>query len=214
MTRRQRLARWCHKNAAYILLTAVFMFGALVGAVVSCSISTSANAADDSKVTESVKATDENQPNTVAEEVALVEISHPCTQETFVPDQAEVEMLAKLIWGEARGIKSDTEKAAVVWCVLNRVDSPKFPDTVAGVVTQRHQFSGYKDSFPVLDEFKTIAADVLTRWNAEKNGSTDVGRILPSDYVFFTGDGVRNHFTVEWQSADTWNWSLPSPYES
>lgn len=123
-------------------------------------------------------------------------------------------MLANLIWGEARGIESDTEKAAVVWCVLNRVDSPNYPDTIAEVVTQRHQFSGYRATYPAPDEFKALAEDVLTRWNAEKNGGTDVGRVLPREYVFFTGDGVRNNFTVEWLSAETWDWSLPSPYES
>ena len=37
--------------------------------------------------------------------------------------EAEITALAKLIWGEARGISSDTEKAAVVWTALNRYDA-------------------------------------------------------------------------------------------
>lgn len=41
----------------------------------------------------------------------------------YIPDEAEVEMLARLIWGEARGVASDMEKEAVAWCVLNRVDA-------------------------------------------------------------------------------------------
>jgi spore germination cell wall hydrolase CwlJ-like protein len=41
----------------------------------------------------------------------------------YIPNPDDVVMLAKLIYGEARGIKSITEQAAVVWCVLNRVDS-------------------------------------------------------------------------------------------
>ena len=43
--------------------------------------------------------------------------------------------LAQCLWGEARGIPSQTEKAAVVWCVLNRVDHPDFPDTIHGVLS-------------------------------------------------------------------------------
>ena len=43
----------------------------------------------------------------------------------YIPDTAEVEALAKMLYGEARGIASDTEKAACVWCVLNRVDNPR-----------------------------------------------------------------------------------------
>ena len=59
----------------------------------------------------------------------------PETEETdYIPDAAEVEALAKMLYGEARGIASDMEKAACVWCVLNRVDDPRFPDTVLEVL--------------------------------------------------------------------------------
>ena len=214
MTRTQRLARWCSKNAAYILLAAAFALGALVGTAISCTVSTNASAADRAGVTKQARTSEDDRPKRLTEDAALIEMSQPAAEQQFAPDQADVEMLATLIWGEARGIESDTEKAAVVWCVLNRVDSPNYPDTIAEVVTQRHQFSGYSASYPAPDKFKALAEDVLTRWNAEKSGCTDVGRVLPREYVFFTGDGARNNFTVEWLSADTWDWSLPSPYES
>ena len=42
----------------------------------------------------------------------------------YIPDAAEVEALTKMLYGEARGVASDIEKAACVWCVLNRVDDP------------------------------------------------------------------------------------------
>ena len=91
------------------------------------------------------------------------------TPAPYIPDETEVEMLARLIWGEARGIPSDMHKAAVVWCVLNRVDAEGWPDTVAEVVTQPHQFAGYSPDYPATEEFKAIAADVLIRWE-RKNG--------------------------------------------
>ena len=73
------------------------------------------------------------------------------TPAPYIPDETEVEMLARLIWGEARGIPSDMHKAAVVWCVLNRVDAEGWPDTVAEVVTQPHQFAG-GDRRPLPDQ--------------------------------------------------------------
>lgn len=128
--------------------------------------------------------------------------------------RADVEMLAKLIWGEARGIQSIEQKAAVVWCVLNRVDSPLYPDSIEAVVTQKYQFSGYDESYPLSDEFMKIAEDVLVRWHQEKAGAIDVGRVLPKEYLYFVGDGVLNYFSKEWKSQDHYDWSLPSPYEN
>lgn len=47
----------------------------------------------------------------------------------------------------------------------------------------------------------------------EKDGETEVGRVLPREYLFFTGDGEHNHFRTEWEGGQTWDWSLRSPYE-
>lgn len=141
----------------------------------------------------------------------------PTPEETpapYIPDKAEVEMLARVIWGEARGIPSDMEKAAVVWCILNRVDADGWPDTVAEVVTQPYQFAGYSPDYPATEELKAVAADVLTRWEREKQGGGDVGRVLPAEYVFFTGDGAHNHFRTEYRGGTFWDWSLKNPYSS
>lgn len=136
------------------------------------------------------------------------------TPAPYIPDEAEVEMLARVIWGEARGIPSDMHKAAVVWCALNRVDAEGWPDTVAEVVTQPHQFAGYSPDYPATEEFKAIAADVLIRWEREKREGGEVGRVLPAEYVFFTGDGEVNHFRTEYEGGMFWDWSLKNPYSS
>lgn len=133
---------------------------------------------------------------------------------SYIPDEAEVEMLARLIWGEARGVPSDMEKAAVVWCVLNRVDAEEWPDSVAEVIRQRGQFSGYSPDYPATRRHKEIAADVLTRWEREKAEGGDVGRVLPPEFVFFTGDGERNTFRTEYKGGVYWDWSLENPYGS
>ena len=59
----------------------------------------------------------------------------------------------------------------------------------------------------------TLVEDVLARWMAEKECVGSVGRVLPKEYLYFTGDGVHNYFTTEWQGGQTWDWSLESPYE-
>ena len=124
----------------------------------------------------------------------------------------EVEMLAKTIWAEARGVPSTARQAAVAWCALNRLDVGTFGDTLAEVLSKPYQFA-YDPASPVTDEFLALADDVLYRWYLEKTGVEDVGRTLPEDYLFFEGDGLENHFRKEYEkTGDTWDWSLPDPY--
>lgn len=40
-----------------------------------------------------------------------------------------------------------------------------------------------------------------------------VGRVLPKEYLYFSGDGIRNTFRTQYKGGTRWNWSLPSPYE-
>ena len=108
----------------------------------------------------------------------------------------DVVAMAKMLWGEARGCTRDNQ-AMAVWCVLNRVDDPRFPDTIQGVLSQPSQFHGYSPDFPVWDELKEVARDVLTRWSLEKQGVT-VERELPNTYLWFTGYNGSNHFREEY----------------
>lgn len=126
----------------------------------------------------------------------------------------EVELIAKTVYGEALVTQSDMEMAAVAWCILNRVDSPKYPDTIEEVVTQRRQFHGYSEEHPVIPRVENLVRDVLDRWYAEKNGDTDCGRVLPKDYIYFEGDGRHNHYSTEWLSNEFYDWSLPNPYKN
>lgn len=144
----------------------------------------------------------------------LTEASEKVAQaDAFIPDPEEVEALAKVVYREARGC-SKIEQAAVIWCILNRVDSPEryFPDTIIEVIKQPHQFA-YTDETPLWPSLKALAEDVLTRWHDEKEGAEDVGRVLPAGYLYFVGDGKSNHFTIEYRGRDFWDWSLPNPYE-
>ena len=154
------------------------------------------------------------EPETIEPtEPPMVEIATP-EPTPVVPlwSEEEVYVLAKMVWGEARGVPSDTEKAACVWCALNRVDHG-YGDIIT-VVTTPKQFVGYNEENPVDDGLITLCIDVLTRWYAEREGQVEVGRVLPADYLWFSGDGKRNHFRNAYRGGDRWDWSLPSPYES
>lgn len=70
------------------------------------------------------------EPTPIISPSPLLTLAPEPEEQEYIPDAAEVEALAKMLYGEARGIASDMEKAACVWCVLNRVDDPRFPDTV------------------------------------------------------------------------------------
>lgn len=106
--------------------------------------------------------------------------------------EADITALAQMLYGEARGCTVDNQRKCV-WCVLNRVDDARFPDTIIGVVGQSGQFYGYSPNFPVWDNLRAVALDVLTRWSMEKQGA-NVARELDKNAVFFTGDGTTNWF--------------------
>lgn len=88
---------------------------------------------------------------------------------------SDVELLAGIIWQEARG-ESDRGQQAVGEVVMNRVRSPRFPDSIAAVYAQRGQFSGYGKALRPTDRERVNARLVL-------QGRTD---ILPDDVVYFS----------------------------
>ena len=126
--------------------------------------------------------------------LCVVEVAEPEYEMYFT--EADVIALAQMLYGEARGCTVDNQMKCV-WCVLNRVDDVRFPDTIQGVLSQPSQFHGYSPDFPVWDELKEVALDVLTRWSLEKQGVT-VERELPNTYLWFTGYNGSNHFREEY----------------
>lgn len=122
----------------------------------------------------------------------------------------EIEMLAKTVWGEARGCNK-MQQSAVVWCILNRVDAGH--GSIAEVITKPGQFSGYSKSFPVLDEIRELVEDVVARWKLEKVSCGNVGRTLPKEYIYFSGRNGKNYFRDGYSGDyNTWNWDCWNPY--
>jgi len=72
-------------------------------------------------------------------------------------------LVARLIWGEARG-EPYSGQVAVGAVVLNRVDSPIFPNSISGVVYQQGAFTCITDGEfdkPVEESCYRAARDAL-----------------------------------------------------
>lgn len=116
------------------------------------------------------------------------------------PDEEDVVALAQTLWGECRGC-SYIQKAAVCWCVFNRVDSKLFPGSIIEVVSQPNQFFGYSPSFPVDEELYEIAYNCIVDWHNGEN------RVLDPEFTYFHGNGRINIFTTQYGGDGGRRWS-------
>lgn len=76
-------------------------------------------------------------------------------------------LLAKCVYAEARG-ESYTGQVAVAAVILNRVKSPKFPNTIAGVIYQPWAFTAVNDGQINLEPNQTAynaARDAMNGWD-------------------------------------------------
>ena len=93
--------------------------------------------------------------------------------------EQEAEYIAKVIYGVGRN-HADSDKKAIVWCILNRVEHHSHPDTVIGVCEQPKQWMGYSSENPVLTELYDLALAELKTWY---NGGH---RPMSNDYIYLT----------------------------
>ena len=93
--------------------------------------------------------------------------------------EREAEYIAKVIYGTARN-HVDSDKKAVVWCILNRVEHYAHPDTIAEVCEQPKQWMGYSNDNPVLTENYDLALAELKTWY------NDGHRPMSSDYIYLS----------------------------
>lgn len=118
-----------------------------------------------------------------------------------VPDEL-AELAGRAIWGEAGGIQDEAQRAAVVWCACNRADAW---DMEIGDVLNVDAFHGLAIKGEVPEQHVELARDVLARWTLEAEGWQDVGRVLPSQYLYFEGDGRVNHYSTEYGGGEYWH---------
>ncbi len=82
-------------------------------------------------------------------------------------NRGDVYLLARAVYAEARG-EPYIGKVAVAAVILNRVRSPSFPNTIAGVIYQPGAFTAVSDgqiSLAPDDEALRAARDALNGWD-------------------------------------------------
>lgn len=104
--------------------------------------------------------------------------------------EEEIDLLAKIVWLEARG-ESVEGQEAVVEVVLNRMASDLYPDTLYDVLSQKHpvQFSSWKNrekASPTETEYQSIY-NVL-------NGNTN---LLRDDTLYFSTFMMTKNLDVQ-----------------
>ena len=100
----------------------------------------------------------------IAEAAAPAAAASASTSNSYASD---VELLARLIHGEARG-EPYVGMVAVGAVVLNRVKSSRFPNTIAGVIYQSGAFDAVSDGQINLtpgEQSRRAARDALNGWD-------------------------------------------------
>lgn len=126
----------------------------------------------------------------------------------------DVELIASIVYGEVSDVGTTTEKAAIVWTILNRVDA--WDQTIKEVTMMPNQFwrGGMENTNELSVEARRVTVDVLQRWVREHNGETDVGRVLPPEYLYFRAgpNGTRIVFTLDCPGYVFYEFDMGNPY--
>ena len=84
--------------------------------------------------------------------------------------------------------------------------------TILGVVSAPNQFHGYSPNHGVGKNCYYVALTVTYFYHLEKDTGNSIGRTLPSQYVYFWGDGKHNHFKD--RDGNKFElWSTLNPYD-
>lgn len=116
--------------------------------------------------------------------------------------QKEAEFIAKALYGFAKD-HSERDQRTGIWCILNRVDHPNYPNSVQAVCQQDEQWIGYSDNNPVLTNLYELAVVELETWHNNY-------RPVSAEYVFMSWSSkeiiLRNTYkttntTKHWQAG-------------
>lgn len=91
-----------------------------------------------------------------------------------------------------QGYGSFEAQCACVWTACWRVDAG-IANSVSEAIKMPYQYTGYNANNEVRDDLVMVAINVLTRWSMYHQG-VDVAPEIPSDFLWFSGDGSVNTF--------------------
>jgi len=109
-----------------------------------------------------------------------------------------VDVIARMVWGEGRGV-SRNEQKLIVWTVINRLEDGRYGDSLIGVVRARGQFHGYSPHFPVIPEIREMVVEVLEAWDRGEGAKVYPPFARTPDDRYFHGDGRHNWFRESWR---------------
>lgn len=114
-------------------------------------------------------------------------------------ERNEAELVAQVLYGVKDNSTADLRTLA--WCIFNRVDNARFPNTIEAVVNQESQWMGYRSDNPVLEDLYQIAVDEMEHW---RDGAH---RPVSDDYVYMSWSPssitLRDNYT---ESGSTHYW--------
>jgi len=99
-----------------------------------------------------------------AEEMAAVNVPQGYSQN-------DIQLMANAVYGEARGEPYEGQ-VAVAAVILNRVESPTFPNTIAGVIFEPRAFTAVADGQIYLEPNETAqqaVLDAINGWDPSNN---------------------------------------------
>lgn len=110
---------------------------------------------------------------------AAMAVPEPTPEPDPVADEAE--WAARVLYGTARN-NTREQQEAVVWCIINRMESALYPNSIEAVCKQEGQWMGYSDTSPVMEDLYQIAYDVLSDWH------NDCHRVVPPEMLWLSWD--------------------------
>lgn len=110
---------------------------------------------------------------------SMVAAEQAKAQEAAAAHRADCEAVARVLYGTALHHSEEAQKA-VVWCIINRVESSLYPDNIEEVCAQPSQWMGYSPENPIIASLYDVADEVLSGW--EQGGY----RAISPDYLFLT----------------------------
>ena len=127
--------------------------------------------------TAAVEAIVEEQQRQEAIRASAIAAEQAKAQEAAAAHKADCEAVARVLYGTALHHSEEAQKA-VVWCIINRVESSLYPDSITEVCEQDSQWMGYSPENPIIESLYEIADEVLSGW--EQGGY----RAISPDYLF------------------------------
>ena len=176
-----------------------FMFGVLVLGILFILFCTffyafgyvngqKAQKANDDIAFEAIVQEAENRYNNMVAEYEA-RLNTPIEEDAY---NAEAEYIAKLLYGQARYNSPEAQKA-IAWLIINRVESPYYPNSVQEVVEQPSQWMGYNDNNIIEDRLYEVALTAVNDWH---NGAH---RPFSADFLYmvWASDEITLRTTFE-----------------